>query len=160
SPAITEDTLPETNTPEKFVKLSSFILAALVFAGVNASLKWLPATHQALSLSARDFTVDGDVDERGRPPSWWLSRRYMQESAAPDIVIFGSSQIGGIHAAEAKFANRTIDWALDHHSSDLETKLNRQLNGKTSVFVCGIPGAMISDFYLISRTLFTPEKKP
>jgi hypothetical protein len=68
--------------------------------------------------------------------------------------MFGSSQMGGVQAADAYSQGRTLDWVLDHQCTILQTALQKRISLMPSVFICGLPGAMVSDHYLISKSLF------
>ena len=138
--------------------LSSFLVALMLFAAANAALGKLPAVSSP-KLSAENFKDSSDAMVNGRPASWWISRAYLCQPSAPDIVLFGSSQMGGVQAADAKLQGRRLDWVLDHECQILEVACSERLEHKPSVFICGLPGAMISDHYVISKSLF-PLVKP
>jgi hypothetical protein len=138
--------------------LSSFLVALGLFALANAALGKLPAVSGP-KLAAESFEDSSDAMKNGRPASWWISRAYLKQPSAPDVVLFGSSQMGGVQAADAKMQGRRLDWVLDHDCRILQNALDERLDKKTSVFICGLPGAMISDHYVISKSLF-PANKP
>jgi hypothetical protein len=137
--------------------VSSFLVAAGLFVVANAALGKLPAVSGPV-LTAENFQDSADAMQNGRPASWWITKSYLNR-AAPDIVLFGSSQMGGVQAADAKLQNRRLDWVLDHDCDVLEKAMQSRLKRQTSVFICGLPGAMVSDHYVISKTLF-PHEKP
>jgi hypothetical protein len=137
--------------------ISSFLVAAGLFVAANAALGKLPAVSGPV-LSAESFQDSADAMQNGRPASWWITKSYLKQPA-PDIVLFGSSQMGGVQAADAKLQGRKLDWVLDHECDILEQAVGKRLNHQTSVFICGLPGAMVSDHYVISKTLF-PHEKP
>jgi hypothetical protein len=137
--------------------ISSFLVAAGLFVAANAALGKLPAVSAPV-LSAESFQDSADAMQNGRPASWWITKSYLKQPA-PDIVLFGSSQMGGVQAADAKLQGRKLDWVLDHECDIFEQAVGKRLNHQTSVFICGLPGAMVSDHYVISKTLF-PHEKP
>jgi hypothetical protein len=137
--------------------ISSFLVAAGLFVAANAALGKLPAVSGPV-LSAESFQDSADAMQNGRPASWWITKSYLRRPA-PDIVLFGSSQMGGVQAADAKLQGRKLDWVLDHECDILEQAVGKRLNHQSSVFICGLPGAMVSDHYVISKTLF-PHEKP
>lgn len=147
-----------SSAEKKAFSLSSFLVALALFAAANAALGKLPAVSGP-KLAAESFEDSSDAMKNGRPASWWISRAYLKQPSAPDVVLFGSSQMGGVQAADAKLQGRRLDWVLDHECQILEGSLDDRLKKKTSVFICGLPGAMISDHYVISKSLF-PLNKP
>lgn len=140
--------------------ISSFTVALALFLLVN-SLAGKQAAEQTIQLQEKDFTLSDDARRSGRPSSWWLTHAWLQGKRPPDIFIFGSSQMGGVQAADAKALGHSLDWVLDHHSVTMEKNLDSKLGiAGSSVFICGLPGAMVSDYYLIARALFSKERKP
>lgn len=149
--------MPASNEKKAYI-ISSFLIAVVLFAAANAALGKLPAVTGP-KLSAENFLDSADAMQNGRPSSWWISRAYLQQKAPPDVVLFGSSQMGGVQAADARMQGRKLDWVLDHECNILEGAVKARMNYSPSVFICGLPGAMISDHYVISKSLF-PAAKP
>lgn len=124
-----------------------------------------------------------------KPIGAWIERDYAS-GQPPDIIIFGDSQIGGLRSADAKVAKRKLDFALDHRSYAIEHELRKRnapsrldLAGGLSklgisntltrhkhsshfppsgptVFVASQPGSIASDYYAMSKTLITKDRKP
>ncbi|MBX9689390.1 MAG: hypothetical protein K2X27_21955, partial [Candidatus Obscuribacterales bacterium] len=93
--------------------------------------------------------------------AWWLSKEYEELPEAPDLVVFGSSLLGSAHASvDAQFNQELTDVLMHRRINYLEDQLEKRLNEKLSVFSLGSPGEMISDAYLLSKTLFAGNKKP
>lgn len=96
---------------------------------------------------------------RAKPFGYWIARAYQNCELAPDLVIFGDSQLGGLRSADAKVAGAKLDFALDHRSYALESQLNHD-GGEKRTFVLSQPGSLISDYLVISESLFTDLRKP
>lgn len=138
-------------------KVSGFIVALLAFCSVNVCMVKL--THR----QAKHFDLSSLNQQQrmfGRVGSWWLARDYLRQNPPPSVFIFGSSQMGGLQCADARVLGRNVDFTLDHESVTLEQELSKRLNSKITVFNGAIPGAMISDHVVISRSLFTEQAKP
>jgi hypothetical protein len=138
--------------------ISSFVVALVLFILANALVGPL-GKASTTCIDPLRFQDSPAAFKDGRPGSWWITRSYLQEVSAPEVVLFGSSQLGGVNAADAKLLSRKLDWVLDHRCQIMQQALAQRIGSPVSVFVCGLPGAMISDHYLISRSLF-PFKKP
>ncbi len=98
-----------------------------------------------------------------KPWSWWLARGYLRCSPAPDVVVFGSSQMGSAQATvDAKHLKRWIDVITHRRIFFLEEELKRKLPEAPPPVVLSLamPGAVISDEYLMSETLFTARSHP
>ncbi len=81
----------------------------------------------------------------------WILKDWLAEGRNCQIVILGDSQLGGLRAADAKQAGRTLDFVLDHRSYQLEAALASA--NPAFVFVSAQPGCLISDYYAILRAL-------
>lgn len=124
-------------------------------------------------LSAVYAPVKGDITEQFTPEEltksvpagvhkpwpWWLARGYITCVPQPDVIVFGSSQMGSAQAtADAKFLARWIDVVTHRKIVFLEDQLKNRSGRATSVLSLAIPGAMISDGYLITKTLIKDQK--
>lgn len=137
---------------------SAFLIALALFATANVAL-WLAGTAKPRPLTRQQF-ADPSAFSTGKPGCWWMAKAYLEQDRAPDVVVFGSSQMGGVQAADANTLRRTIDFALDHQAITIEQDLDRKLGTHVRAVWCAQPGAMASDHYMISRALFAPPLKP
>ncbi len=144
------------NSQSKFV--SRFLLALLLFVLANSAFGKLSATTTR-ALKAENFKDITDASQSGRPCSWWLTRAYLNEEKTPEIVVFGSSQMGCLAAADARFQNRKLDFVIEKRCRIFEDRIKTASQTETSVFSCAAPGQMISDHYMAAKTLF-PVRKP
>lgn len=136
------------------VALIGFVaLNILVVSQIGPSLE--PLTAQVF-----------DTDNWSKPMygswTWWMARGYFNEPEAPDVVLLGSSQVtAAIWAAEAHSLKVPIDCILHHRAVILERALSQKLSLKNlNVVNCALGGAVASDYYLISKALFTSKRKP
>lgn len=93
---------------------------------------------------------------------WWRTKYFIAEKRAPDVVLFGSSlMMIPSTLVEADYLNADIDAVKHQHSKFLENKLAPIAATKpVSCFNFALPGAMISDHYMITKSLFRGEKIP
>ncbi|MBS2007106.1 MAG: hypothetical protein JST01_08695 [Cyanobacteria bacterium SZAS TMP-1] len=133
--------------------------AFLLFAAVNLAIGVTPQAPPE-PFCAKDFALTPKVLAQGKPSSWWLARSYMTAEHQPEIVLCGSSQIGGLQAADARVLNKPIDFVENHHCDVLERDLNARLGVKPYVFISALPGAMVSDHFAIAKSLFAAHGKP
>lgn len=138
--------------------ISSFVVAALLFAVVNliTVTNYVPAKRHLDQEAVNPQNADHPVQKQTKTWSYWVAKGYMEQSCAPDVVVFGSSQMGSaIACADAQLTKQVVDTATHKKLVSLETELFRQLGGKpVTVFNAAIPGCMVSDVDLISAVLF------
>jgi hypothetical protein len=94
-----------------------------------------------------------------KPFGYWIARDYQSTASAPDIVVFGDSQLGGLRSADAKVAGTKLDFALDHRSYTIESQLNHN-GGELKTFIISQPGSLVSDYLVIAESLFSDLRKP
>lgn len=138
---------------------SSFFLALTGFLALNWLCASTPLCEQQ-RLNQQSFVEDAQAREEGKPASWWLAKSYLDLPKAPNAVLLGSSQVGGLQAADADTLNRPVDFVRDHRSPTLERELANRIGGETEVFTAALPGAMMSDHFLITQALFSAGKLP
>lgn len=152
-----------TSTSAKFpLKLLSwlsrpFILAVILFAAINCLL-----CNQTKNLQAADTIVqEGLANPMSRTFTGWTARAYASQKQAPDIVLFGSSQMGSaVFASDAKTLQQALDFVKHRRGSTLEKHLGQQLQQPLTVFNWALGGSMISDAYLESLCLLNGRLKP
>jgi len=137
----------------------AFFLALALFALTNLVVASLASTYRQ-SIDRSVFAWS-EQDSRVKPWSWWLARKWLEQRQAPDIVLFGSSQMGSaMVASDAKLLVEAIDALTHRRAATLEKELSDRLGHHLSAFSLASPGAMCSDAFMASSALFTPEFKP
>lgn len=139
--------------------VSAFVVAAMLFAIVNfvTVINYVPAKRHLDQAAVNPANVDHPVQKQTKTWSYWVAKGYMEQTQAPDVVVFGSSQMGSaIACADAQLTKQVVDTATHKRLVSLETELQTQLGGRKpiSVFNAAIPGCMVSDVDLISKVLF------
>ncbi len=108
----------------------------------------------------------GRVDPNSIPSAknwaYWTTQDFLHEKTAPDVVLLGSSIfMNPIWMLEAEHLNRTVDIVTERHIHYLEDAIKKHLPGAhLSCFNYALPGAMVSDDYMIVRTMFKEGKTP
>ncbi len=142
----------------------AFPTALLLFTLANLALyglfhqKGLPAA-KTLDLNA---LRRANYEKRQEGPwIWWVLRAYLSQPQTPDLAILGSSQMGSaIFSAEAEHRFEALD-TTDQREVTRLTDAVQKLNGKApQVFNLSMGGAMVSDHYLVAKTLFSGKEKP
>jgi len=140
--------------PYPYVMVPRFLSALIIFALVNLALARFPLA-KITTLTASDLTLTEDALSQGKPASWWLARLYLASEPAADVVVCGSSQIGGLQAADANTSGAIVDLTSNRSCLTLENDLVKRIGLKPSVFLSALPGAMISDHFVIGRALYS-----
>jgi len=130
-----------------------FLTALILFAFLNLALARLPLAEIA-ALNARDFALTDEAMREGKPASWLLARLFLSSEKPPDMVVCGSSQIGGLQAADANTSGAIIDLTSNRSCITLENDLSKRIGIKPAVFLSALPGAMVSDHFVIGRALY------
>lgn len=138
----------------------AFTAALVLFAIVNVALLYFSAFYKP-PIEEAVLKADPNAGARTRTWSWWLARTWLEQKQAPDVVIFGSSQMGSaVAAGDAKFLYEVVD-ALTHRRVRIfEHELKQQVGKPVSVFTLASPGAMCSDAYMASQALFKRGMEP
>jgi hypothetical protein len=137
----------------------AFSIALILFGLANIGIAFYSASYQP-TVEKVAFRWSED-DPRVKPWSWWLARKWLEQPAAPDIVLFGSSQMGSaMVASDAKLLYEAVDSLTHRRAATLEHELAARFGRKVTAFSLASPGAMCSDAFMASSTLFKNGKKP
>lgn len=119
-----------------------------------------------------------DPDSLPTMKSWvfWTTQDYLHQPAEPKVVLLGSSLLmNSVWMQEAEHTQKNVDIAVNHRTTYMESVLAKALKSNaakdtavaapkpTSENICfnfGLPGAMVSDDYMVVRTLFKPQHTP
>ncbi|HEY9787826.1 MAG TPA: hypothetical protein V6D17_20735 [Candidatus Obscuribacterales bacterium] len=126
--------------------------AVVIFACFNVTLYlWQPR----INVAPADLPVRTSWE-------WWRARSFESEKVAPDIVLLGSSLIMiPATLADVEFLQQDIDAVRHTRVVSLERRLqNEGAGNQIKSFNFALPGAMISDDYMVTRALLSGERKP
>lgn len=146
-----------TNTTNRKV---AFFAALVGFALVNVVLfgfhkLYEPPIAKAILSSSPNASV------HRKEWSWWPARQWFEQKSAPDVVLFGSSQMNSaVCAADAQHLIQAIDSLTHRRAVLLEHLMQQEFNKPVTIFNLATPGAMCSDAFMCSRALFTNELQP
>ena len=158
---------------------SATIYAILVFILLNIMLLMVNGPYHRKNKSQtsddslaklRQSVFDSayEINQSG-PWPWWVARAYLDNSpnsiSAPDIVIMGDSQANAaIIQADAVAMNKSMDCTTDRGCISLKKALIQQditpAGTNWRLVNLSIGGAMPSDYYLMSKSLFTKNQHP
>ena len=106
--------------------------------------------------------VDPNTIPTAKNWAYWTTQDFLKEKPAPDVVMLGSSIfMNPLWMLEAEHLKRKVDIVVERRSHYLEDAIKKQFPGlNLSCFNYALPGAMVSDDYMIVRTMFNGERKP
>ncbi len=142
-----------TKNSGKTLPTCAFVTALAVFLTLN------------LGLALSRPLVPLKASELPNRASWECQRalRFQRDSATatPDVVLFGSSlMMIPTTCAEADFQGKIIDPVLEPYSNKLSQLLKSRGRAFQRCFNFAMPGAVISDHYLVSKALFKENQRP
>ena len=161
STATTIERKKTTTAPHKSAAVKvAFSAAVLIFCLANVALTSFSKLYEP-TIESAVMEPGADTNNHTKTWSWWLARKWMEEKQAPDVVLFGSSQMGSaLCAADAQQLFQVIDSLTHRHASTMEIYLSKMLNHPVSVFSLASPGAMCSDAFMASKALFDKKHTP
>ena len=143
--------------PSRWVR---FPFALVLFFALNFAVEQLMADHRRVLDEAAIQNSDSEARQQG-PWAWWLSRAYLMRRKAPDIAIFGSSQIGAAtFSADAANLRKDLDCVTHRNLSTLEMAIDKMSGHHLDTVNLGMGGAFISDAFMLSRSLFHEGQQP
>lgn len=149
----TETTIPESlGAAAPRAVSSATVWGAVIFAVVNLMLLLCrPLSH-----------IDPESLPSAHTWVWWAAREYQSEPKAPEIVILGASLLmHPISRLDADYLNRDVDYVHHHRSEYLADALQKATGNKISrCFNFALPGAMMSDDYMVLRAMLSGKRKP
>ena len=146
--------MADETTPKKkgSVPKSTAVWTAAVLVAANAALlAWKPLA-----------SVDPEALPSAHTWAWWACKEYTELKKAPDVVLLGSSLFfQPFGRLEANYAGHDIDYVRHHRVTYMENALRQQGFGKTDiVYNFSLPGSLVSDDYLVLRSLLTGARTP
>lgn len=147
----------KTNNPQGF----RLILASKAFQAL------LLVILANILLVLFDPFKNVDPDSLPTMKSWvfWTTQDYLHQKPSPKVVLLGSSLLmNSVWMQEAEHTQKNIDIAINHRTTYMESVIAKALGenkqDKNACFNFGLPGAMVSDDYMVVRTLFKAEHTP
>lgn len=158
SPRLQAGKLPVRRS-EPTKSASKFLVALLIFLVANLTL-FFSINWQTASIDEEMSKPDSQTTIKGTWP-WWISKSYLAQVQAPDIVLLGSSQMAtAVFTADAQTLQKALDCVSYRRATTLENDLTARLGHPVSIFNWSMGGAMASDQDLITRTLLVGRLKP
>lgn len=139
---------------------SRTLVALLSFAVLNVVLA---ASVSKQENKLTDKIVQSSNNEKRQEGNWiwWITRNYLVDGKNADLVYMGSSQMGAaLYASEAAYLKHPVDTVTQRRSTLTEKLLHDKIGADTTAFNVSMGGAMVSDQYMISKTLFNSDHKP
>ncbi|CAN5528634.1 hypothetical protein BH11CYA1_BH11CYA1_05910 [soil metagenome] len=142
----------------------AFPVALSLFALVNLALYGLFQSSKLTGEKTLDNQSVRQANYEARqegPWIWWVTRSFLAKKQSPDLVLLGSSQMGSaIFSAEAEHRKAALDTTDQREVTRLGDALKNLTGKQPEVFNLAMGGAMVSDHYLLARTLFKGAQKP
>ncbi|MBI4534389.1 MAG: DUF1574 family protein [Candidatus Melainabacteria bacterium] len=116
-----------------------------------------------LLLATRPLaTVDPESLPAAHTWVWWAMHEYREQKSPPKIVVLGSSLVmHPVSRLDADVLNKDLDYVHHHRSVYMEQVLSQRLGlGGAPCFNFSLPGAMVSDDYIVARALVSLKRQP
>lgn len=141
--------------------INSRTLVALVsFAVLNVILAGSVSKHENKLTDKIVLNSNNEKRQEGNW-IWWITRNYLVDGKDADLVFMGSSQMGAaLYASEAAHLKHPVDTVVQRRSTLTEKLLHDKIGSDTTAFNVSMGGAMVSDQFMISKTLFNSDHKP
>lgn len=153
NPAGEKKSLLSFATTRTFMALAVFVALNFALIGLVAN-RQLPSVEEVLAPESTNSPL-------ARTWSWWVTRLYLAQDKAPDLVIMGSSQMGAAtFSSDARTVNKALDCVKDRDGATLKSLLARRLGTDLKVFNWALGGFMASDSYLVAKSMMTGRLKP
>lgn len=139
---------------------SATLMALFAFFAIIA-LRYATACDETTSLCVDTFKNSKYEKIQQGNWEWWTLRDYVLNRRESDIVFMGSSQMAcALASAEMSDRAYPIDLVTHRNSEVAESKFKAARGIRPSTCTLALGGAMISDQYMIARSLFNEEHKP
>lgn len=137
----------------------SYVLwAVLAFLLIELTLRLVGSASPTLASSKLRFSPL-KVSHRSWP--YWNVRELLNEPKPPAIGLLGSSlMMAALHGGDAVYLNAPQNVCFHHKSTLLKDLLEEKLHINGDNFAFALGGEMVSDAYMLSRSLFTSEHQP
>ncbi len=149
---------PFSKRPSKFT--ARFLAALVIFALLNALLAFHAHSQSSHLDEAAIQSSDYETRQQG-PWTWWIARAFLEREKTPEIIIFGSSQMGSAtFSADANNLQKDLDCVVYRRASTLEQELLKRTGKHFDTFNFAMGGSMVSDQLMLDRALLTGKHKP
>ncbi|MDX2108425.1 MAG: hypothetical protein SFY67_18675 [Candidatus Melainabacteria bacterium] len=139
---------------------TTFLWALLGYAAVNLLFLNL-VFQQKPELTAQIITQSPSEKRQEGNWIWWVTRNYLVKHPDAEIALMGSSQMASASfAIESDSQNVNVDCVTDKNSRFLSQLVKERTGVDTHTCLFALGGAMISDQYIMAKTLFTQKHKP
>ena len=148
-----------TSTQRTAIFASQTLLALCAFALVN--LAYLAFPEKAIVPAREAILKNGAQLPMSHTFTGWAARAFVNQRESADVVLLGSSQMGSaVFASDAQRLNKVLDCLLHRKGVSLAVELEKRLGHPVSVFNWSLGGEMVSDAYMISKSLLVGNQKP
>ena len=104
-----------------------------------------------------------DPDSLPTLKSWvfWTTQDYRQQTDHKVVLLGSSLLMNSVWMQEAEHLQKNVDIVVNRRTRYLESVIGKYIKGyEGSCFNFGLPGSMVSDDYMIARTLFDKQHTP
>jgi hypothetical protein len=151
----------EAKNSKRLAKIFSLVKSTALFGLVMAV---------SVNLTLSVLQPSSKVDPKKLPSEhtwiWWRTQEFLAQKSPPPVVLLGSSlMMIPVAMQDAEFLNKPLDASKHWQSDYMQARLSEQLSNlpeanSPACFNFAMPGAAISDDYMIVRTLLQGAHKP
>lgn len=124
--------------------------AGLLLAANATMLAWKPLA-----------SVDPESLPSAHTWAWWAAKEFTSLPKAPDVVLLGSSLLfQPLGRLEANYHGKDIDYVRHHRVNYIENALQKRGLPAEICYNFSLPGSMVSDDYMVMRSLLHGARKP
>jgi hypothetical protein len=138
-------------------------ITAVMGSPITIALAFLLLLNAALLILRPVQNVDPKALPATHTWTWWAATEYFATAPAPPVVLVGSSLfMHPVSRQDADYLNTDFDYVRHHRSKYMEDILRTRFGAEknTAVFNFALPGDLISDDYLIVKTILAQKDKP
>lgn len=145
--------IPGKPRPLKALRYSKALTSAIIVAALNLVFLFTNPLKG----------IDPDCLPSSHSWIWWARTNFLSQLVPPRVVILGSSlMMNPVWENEADFLNKDVDIVAHRSVQYLDAAIESRLGScEPATFNFALPGAMLSDDYMVLRTiLLKRELKP
>ncbi len=134
-----------------------------LMSSLGLGLILLIVINVCLCISQPFAKINPDILPATHTWTWWATQEYLHDQPTPPVVLLGSSLfMHPVSRQDADFLDHNFDYVHHHYSLYLGQQLQNRFHLQQAplCFNFALPGDVISDNYMVARSLFCKQHKP